>query len=61
MSFAIQYPGDSCNDCGEELLRGQQATYFEGGVVHLKCPPKTEVCTSCFQAKSVTGACGCDD
>ena len=65
MSIAAQYPG-RCPACEERIDVGDLIVAFDDGVwVHLDCdtaptPKPTATCPRCWQALSVTGACGCE-
>ena len=65
MSIAAQYPG-RCPACEERIEVGDLiVTLGESTWAHLDCPEAapakpTATCPRCWQALSVTGACGCD-
>lgn len=67
MTFKAKYDG-LCVECKEAIYKGDDLVWVDGQAAHADCQPdeaKDQVerptCPTCWQVKSVTGACGCED
>jgi hypothetical protein len=70
VSFRAKYNG-WCVECEEPIRAGDEIQYDAADqVVHVSCAASDRtdvqgnprpVCPRCFQMKSVSGACGCDE
>ena len=73
MSFLARYPG-TCPECQDDIEVGEvicsRSKELGGGYIHLICPtevkdpppaiePGVNYCLTCFQIKSLSGACAC--
>lgn len=68
-TFEAKY-SSRCPDCPEPIEPGDEVVYVDDTVVHARCEEafvkrvaeeeSAETCTSCWQLRSVTGACGCE-
>lgn len=67
MTFKAKHDG-LCVECKEAIYQGDDLVWVDGQAAHVDCQPDADkghvegpTCPKCWQVKSVTGACGCED